>query len=170
MPTEDYLHMMMEMKLMVDGDDGGEDGLRSPPPGEKSWIDLIPESMIVALAVLCFANSLNILGHPLFDIYERVRKSWRRGGARGPNKQAPYGEGIWPHGPCPFGPWTPPRVPPMLRHLLRMKNWRSIFFPNFISCKNNQKWDSAKNNVRFYSFIQVWDDSGAKYEAKYLEK
>jgi hypothetical protein len=32
--------MMMEMKLMVDGDDGGEDGgedgLRSPPLGEKS--------------------------------------------------------------------------------------------------------------------------------------
>jgi hypothetical protein len=26
MPTEDYTHMMMEMKLMVDGDDGGEDG------------------------------------------------------------------------------------------------------------------------------------------------
>jgi hypothetical protein len=52
MPIEDYSHMMMEMKLMVDGDDGGEDGLRSPPPGEKSWIDLIPESMIVALAAI----------------------------------------------------------------------------------------------------------------------
>jgi hypothetical protein len=40
MPTKDYSHMMMEMKLMVDGDeggeDGGEDGLQSPPPGEKS--------------------------------------------------------------------------------------------------------------------------------------
>jgi hypothetical protein len=36
MPTEDYSHMMIEMKLMVDGDDGGEDGLWSPPPGEKS--------------------------------------------------------------------------------------------------------------------------------------
>jgi hypothetical protein len=40
--------MMMDMKLMVDGDeggeDGGEDGLWSPPPMEKSWIDLIPES------------------------------------------------------------------------------------------------------------------------------
>jgi hypothetical protein len=66
MPTEDYSHMMMEMKLMVDGDDGGEDGLRSPPPGEKSWIDLIPESMIVALAVLYFTNSPRIIGHPPF--------------------------------------------------------------------------------------------------------
>jgi hypothetical protein len=95
MPTEDYSHMMMEMKLMVDGDDGSEDGgeddLRSPPPREKSWIDLIPESIIVALAALCFANSLLLLGHPLFDIYEGVRESWRRGGARGPNKQAPRG-------------------------------------------------------------------------------
>jgi hypothetical protein len=26
MPIEDYSHMMMEMKLMVDGDEGGEDG------------------------------------------------------------------------------------------------------------------------------------------------
>jgi hypothetical protein len=26
MPTEDYSHMMMEMKFMVDGDEGGEDG------------------------------------------------------------------------------------------------------------------------------------------------
>jgi hypothetical protein len=47
MPTEDYSHMMMEMNLMVDGDDsgedGGEDGLRSPPPVEKSYIYLIPE-------------------------------------------------------------------------------------------------------------------------------
>jgi hypothetical protein len=52
MPIEDYSHMMMEMKLMVDGDEGGEDGgeddLRSPPLGEKSWIDLNPKSMIVA--------------------------------------------------------------------------------------------------------------------------
>jgi hypothetical protein len=90
--------MMMAMKLMVDGDecgeDGGEDGLRSPPPGEKSWIDLISESMIVAVAVLCFTNSLRPIGHPLFDIYEGVHKSRRRGGARGPNEQAPCGQGI----------------------------------------------------------------------------
>jgi hypothetical protein len=62
MPTEDYSHMIMEMKLMVDGDEGGEDGgedsLRSPTSVEKSWIDLILESMIVALAALRFANSL----------------------------------------------------------------------------------------------------------------
>jgi hypothetical protein len=48
--------MMMEMKLMVDeddgGEDGGEDGLRSPSEEEKSWTDLSPESMIVALAAL----------------------------------------------------------------------------------------------------------------------
>jgi hypothetical protein len=91
MSTEDYSHMMMEMNLMVDGDEGGEDGLRSPPPGEKSWINLILESMIVALVVLCFVNSLFPLGHPVFDIYEGVRKSWRQDGARGPNEQAPRG-------------------------------------------------------------------------------
>jgi hypothetical protein len=82
--------MIMEMKLMVDGyeggEDGGEGGLWSPPPGEKSWIDPILESMTVALVVLHFANSLPPLGHPVFDIYEGVRESWRRGGARGPNE------------------------------------------------------------------------------------
>jgi hypothetical protein len=62
MPIEDYSHVMMEMKTMVDGDDGGEDGLQSPPPGEKSWIDLILESLIVALAALCFANSPRLVG------------------------------------------------------------------------------------------------------------
>jgi hypothetical protein len=90
--------MMMEMKLMVDGDDGGEDGgedgFRSPPKEEKSWTDLIPESMIVALAVLYFANRLCLIGHPLLDIYEGLHESWRRGGARGPNEQAPRGQGI----------------------------------------------------------------------------
>jgi hypothetical protein len=79
--SKDYSHMMMEMKLTIDGDDGGEDGPRSPPSGEKSWIDLIPESMIVALAALYFANSLPLVDHPLFDIYEGVHESWRRGGA-----------------------------------------------------------------------------------------
>jgi hypothetical protein len=78
---EDYSHMMMEMKLMVDGDDGdeygGEDGLQSPPPREKFWIDLIPKLMIVAMEALCFMNSLCLIGHPLFDIYEGIRESWR---------------------------------------------------------------------------------------------
>ena len=45
MPTANYSHMVMVMELMVDGDDGGgdggEDGLRIPPPGEKSWINQI---------------------------------------------------------------------------------------------------------------------------------
>jgi hypothetical protein len=165
--------MLMEMKFMFDedeaGEDGGEDGLRSPPPKEKSWINLIPESMFVALAALYFANSLLLLGHPLFYIYEGVHESWRRGGARVPNEQAPRGQGIWSRGPCPFGPRALLHVPPMLRLLLHMKTLRSIF-PGFISCKNSQKRYFAKNSVRFYSFIQVWDDSGANYEAKYLEK
>jgi hypothetical protein len=98
MPTEDYSHMMVEMKLMIDGDEGGEDGgeggLQSSPPEEISWINLTPESKIIALAALYFTNSLPPLGHPVFGIYEGVRKSWRRGSARGPNKQAPCGQGI----------------------------------------------------------------------------
>ena len=45
-----------------------------------------------------------------------------------------------------------------------------VFFPDLISCKNNQKGDFAKNSVSFSSFIQIWEDSGANYEAKCLEK
>ena len=45
-----------------------------------------------------------------------------------------------------------------------------VCFLDLISYKNNQKRDFAKNNVRFSSFIQIWEDSGANYEAKWLEK
>ena len=45
-----------------------------------------------------------------------------------------------------------------------------VFFSDLISCKNNQKGDFAKNNVRFSSFIQIWEDSGANHGAKCLEK
>ena len=40
MPTADYSHMVMVKELMVDGDegdeDGGEDGFWIPPPREES--------------------------------------------------------------------------------------------------------------------------------------
>jgi hypothetical protein len=71
--------MMVEMKLMFDGDEGGEDGgeggFQSPPLGEKSWINLTPESKIMALTALYFTNSLLPLGHPVFGIYEGIRES-----------------------------------------------------------------------------------------------
>ena len=79
--------MVMVRELMVDGDEGGEDGgeddLRIPPPGEKSWINLTPKTKIVVAAALCFANRPPLLGQPLFRIYEGVRRSRWRGGARG---------------------------------------------------------------------------------------
>ena len=93
--------MVMVKELMVDGDEGGEDGLRIPPPGEKSWIILSPKMKIVVAAALCFAKAPPPLGQPLFRIYEGVRESRRRGGARG---------GIWPRGPHPNGPRAPPRL------------------------------------------------------------
>ena len=53
--------MVMVMELMVDGDDddgdGGEDGLRIPPPEEKSWIDLSSETKIMMVAAVCFAKA-----------------------------------------------------------------------------------------------------------------
>jgi hypothetical protein len=107
--------------------------------------------MIVALAALCFANSLCLVGHPLFDIYEGICESWRRGGARGPNEQAPRGQGIWPCGPCPFGPLALPRVPPVLRLLLHMKNWRSIF-PRFYFLQSETRLCLKQRQIlQFYS-------------------
>ena len=41
-----------------------------------------------------------------------------------------------------------------------------VFFSDLNSCKNNQKGDFAKNSVIFSSFIQIWEDPGANYEAK----
>lgn len=114
MPTANYSHMVMEREFMVDGgeggEDGGEDGLRIPPPGEKSWINLPPKMKIVVSAALYFAKAPLLLGHAVFRIYEGVRQSRRRGGARGPNWVGPRGQRIWPCGAPPFAPWSPPRV------------------------------------------------------------
>ena len=74
MPTVDYSHMVMVKELMVDGDEGGEDGLRIPPPGEKSWINLSPKMKIVVVAALCFAKRPPLLGHLAFRIYGGVRQ------------------------------------------------------------------------------------------------
>ena len=77
--------MVMVRELMVDGDEGGDDGLRIPPPGEKSWINLSPKMKIVGVVALCFANSPLLLGQPLFRIYEGVRYSRRRGVSEAPD-------------------------------------------------------------------------------------
>ena len=111
---------------MVDGDeggeDGGEDGLRIPPPEEKSWINLSPKTKIVVVAALCFAKAPLLLGQPLFRIYEGVRESRRRGGARGPRWVGPRSQGIWPRGAHSFGPRTLPRVHLLHDALLFHKN------------------------------------------------
>ena len=56
MPTENYSHMVMENKHMVDGDDvgddGGEDGVEIPLSGVESRTNLIPETKIVVVAAL----------------------------------------------------------------------------------------------------------------------
>ena len=78
MPTADYSHMVMVKELMVDGDEGGEDGdedgLRIPPPGEKSWINLSLKTKIVVVAALCFAKRPLLLDHLVFRIYGGVRQ------------------------------------------------------------------------------------------------
>ena len=45
-----------------------------------------------------------------------------------------------------------------------------VIFPDLFSCRNSQKRDFARNSVRFSSFIQIWEDSGANHKAKCLEK
>ena len=102
---------------MVDGDEGGEDGdedgLRIPPPEEKSWSNLSPKTKIVVAAAVCFAKTLLLLGHPLFRIYEGVREKPKE--RRRPRLQlgGPRGPRIWPRGAQTFGPPALPRVHPL---------------------------------------------------------
>ena len=50
---------------MIDGDEGGEDGgeegLWIPPPGEKSWINISLKTKIMVVAALRFANRFLLL-------------------------------------------------------------------------------------------------------------
>src|SRR5664279_6306727 len=100
-----------------------------------------------------------------------------RGYAKDEGEAVPEAQDRWAHAAKESGRVGPPLF--LLGHFLVsifcMKSFFSIkidvvFFPDLISCKNNQKRDLAKNSVRFSSFIQIWEDSGANYEAKLLEK
>src|SRR4051794_7124297 len=76
-----YSHMVMDMKLMVDGDgvddDGGEDGEEIPLPGVESRTNLTPKTKIVVVAELRIANEPPLLGLRVSGIYDGVRE---RGG------------------------------------------------------------------------------------------
>jgi hypothetical protein len=65
MPTENYSHMVMENKHMVDGDvvgnDGGEEALKIPFSGVENRINLTPKTKIVVVAALHFAKSFLLL-------------------------------------------------------------------------------------------------------------
>ena len=74
MPTENYSHMVMENKHMVDGDDGGDDGgkdgIEIPLFDVESRTNLIPETKIVVVVALCFAkDSVLVVGR--FSGYTR---------------------------------------------------------------------------------------------------
>ena len=62
MPTENYSHMVMDMKHMVGGDglgdDGGEGGGEIPIPGVGIRAYLIPQLKIVVAAELRFEKSV----------------------------------------------------------------------------------------------------------------
>ena len=102
--------MVMMMELMVDGDEGGEDGsedgLRIPPPEEKSWIDLSSETKIVMVAAVCFVKAPLLLGQVFFPIYEGVslRPEARRclrpnlGGPTRPSTVAVWDHPFWSSG------------------------------------------------------------------------
>ena len=122
------------------------------------------------VAAVCFAKAPPLLGQVFFLIYEGVsrRPEARRcprpiwgGGA--------CGHCTRPRGATPFGPPAPPRGHLLCNDLLSI-NIDVVFFPEFISCKNSQGRDFAKNSVKINSFIQIWKDLGANYEAKFLEK
>ena len=70
--------MVMEMKLMVDGDDvdgdGDEDGDEIPLSGVESRINLTPETKIVVVAALRIAKESVLLGLRVFHVYKEVRE------------------------------------------------------------------------------------------------
>ena len=65
MPTENYSHMVMENKHMVDGDDvgddGGEDGVEILLSGVESRTNLASETKIVVVAALSFTKGSVLL-------------------------------------------------------------------------------------------------------------
>ena len=65
MPTENYSHMMMENRNMVDGDgvgdDGGEETLEIPFSGVESRINLTQKTKIMVVAALRFVKSFLLL-------------------------------------------------------------------------------------------------------------
>ena len=73
--------MVMEMKLMVDGDgvddDGGEDGKEIPLPGVESRTNLTPETKIVVAAELRIVNQPPLLGLRVFLIYDHPGRKER---------------------------------------------------------------------------------------------
>ena len=119
---------------------------------------------------MCFVKTPLPLGKAFFLVYEGVRRrpEARRcprpiwGGPTWPGTGAAWGHLFWPSGTpsCPFFCPT----------CFFSRKSDVVFFPDFISCKNSQMRDFAKNNVRISSFIQIWKDPGANYEAKCLEK
>ena len=99
MPAEDYSHMAMVMKLMVDGDgvddDGDEDGDKIPLSGVESRINLTPKTEIVVVAALCIANRSPLLGLRVFRIYEEVCQRRGRDDAVGPKETRWRAPGGW---------------------------------------------------------------------------
>ena len=119
---------------------------------------------------MCFAKAPPLIGQTFFLIYEGVRRrpEVRRcprpiwGGPTRPGTGAAWGHLIWPSGT--------PSCPSFCPSCFFSRKSDVVFFPDFISCKNSQRRDFAKNSVRISSFIQIWKDPGANYEAKCLEK
>ena len=78
--------MVMEMKLMVDGDgvddDGGEDGEEILLPGVESRTNLTPETKIVVAAELRIADEPPLRGLRVSGIYDGVRERGSRDDAQ----------------------------------------------------------------------------------------
>jgi hypothetical protein len=89
MPIEDYSHMVMENRHMVDGDgvgdDNSEESLEIPLSGVESRILQPPKMKIMMVAALWVSKNSVLLGLGFFPAYKGVRRRKGRGGHRGPN-------------------------------------------------------------------------------------
>ena len=121
-------------------------------------------------AAVCFTKAPLLLGKAFFLVYEGVRRRPEVRRCSMPIWGGPTRPGTGAVWATSFGPPAPPRVHPFVQRASFPEKVTWYFFPDFISCKNSQRRDFAKNSVRISSFIQIWKDPGANYEAKWLEK
>ena len=129
---------------------------RNLSPGWRAGSIWPLETKIVMVATLGIVKESVLLGLRVFGVYKESPERRGRDDARGAGGTRWRAPGEWVCHPRPFGP---PALVFLIQNpnlLLLVKSFRGIF-PRFYFLQNSQKWDFAKNSVRFCSFYSsMW--------------